>query len=136
MKASSTKSRSSEDCPRLTEKALSQMNPVEAWFHILKNCATFTGVPEGLDPRLSPVMEAARSQKLSAEDRIQYFRAMVSEEDRQDIALAYLQRGLEQGKAEALLETARRMLSDGVEISTIMKYTGLSTDQIRTLAAN
>lgn len=86
-----------DELPRLTEKALSQMNPVEAWFHILKRSATFTGVPEGFDPRLEPVMEAARSKRLTPEERLQYFRSMVSEEDKRDIAQAYLERGIEQG---------------------------------------
>ena len=63
------------------------MNPVEAWFHILKNSATFTEVPADLDPRLSPVMEAARVKKLSPEEMVQYFRSMVSEEDKKDIAV-------------------------------------------------
>ncbi len=140
------------ELPRLTEKALSQMNPVEAWFHILKNSATFTTVPEGLDPRLSPVMEAARSMKLSNEDKLQYFRAMVSEEDRKEIAQAYLERGfeqgmeqglkqgleqgLEQGSSEERIATARRMLANGYGLNDIAAITTLSPDEIRTLTTN
>lgn len=125
------------ELPRLTEKALSQMNPVEAWFHILKNSATFTDVPEGLDPRLEPVMEAARSKRLTPEERLQYFRSMVSEEDKRDIAQAYLERGieqgLEQGKAKGLKETARRMLARGLDLDVIADLTTLSLDEIRAL---
>ena len=128
------------------------MNPVEAWFHILKNSATFTTVPEGLDPRLSPVMEAARSMKLSNEDKLQYFRAMVSEEDRKEIAQAYLERGfeqgmeqglkqgleqgLEQGSSEERIATARRMLANGYGLNDIAAITTLSPDEIRTLTTN
>ena len=114
------------------------MNPVEAWFHILKNSATFTDIPEDLDPRLKPVMEAAQSQKLSGVDRIQYFRAMVSEEDKRDIAQAYLERGIEQGleqglaqgKSDALLETARRMLSKGLNPEVIAELTTLPLSEV------
>ena len=118
------------------------MNPVEAWFHILKNSATFTDIPEDLDPRLKPVMEAAQSQKLSGVDRIQYFRAMVSEEDKRDIAQAYLERGIEQGleqglaqglaqgKSDALFETARRMLSKGLNPEVIAELTTLPLSEV------
>ena len=125
------------ELPRLTETTLSKMNPVEAWFHILKNSATFTKIPEDLDPRLKPVMEAARSKKLSGEDRIQYFRAMVSEEDKRDIAQAYLERGieqgLEQGKIEERLDIARRMLSLGCEPEIIAQATTFSVEEIKSL---
>ncbi|MBO7480195.1 MAG: Rpn family recombination-promoting nuclease/putative transposase [Bacteroidales bacterium] len=125
------------ELPRLTETTLSKMNPVEAWFHILKNSATFTEIPEDLDPRLKPVMEAARSKKLSGEDRIQYFRAMVSEEDKRDIAQAYLERGieqgLEQGKIEERLDIARRMLSLGCEPEIIAQATAFSVEEIKSL---
>ena len=116
------------------------MNLVEAWFHILKNSATFTDIPEDLDPRLKPVMEAAQSQKLSGVDRIQYFRAMVSEEDKRDIAQAYLERGieqgLEQGKSDALYETARRMISKGIDPEVIAELTTLPLSEIRSLQSN
>jgi len=121
------------ELPRLTEKALSQMNPVEAWFHILKNSANFTSIPEGLDPRLSPVMEAARSKRLSDEDMIQYFRAMVSEEDKQDIAMAYFARGIEQGTTQERNDTARRMLSKGLDAAVVAEVTTLPLDQILAL---
>ena len=137
------------------------MNPVEAWFHILKNSATFTDIPEDLDPRLKPVMEAARSKRLSGEDRIQYFRAMVSEADRRDIAQAYMERGielgieqgielgieqgieqgiargleqgLERGKVEERLDIARRMLAMGCKPEIIAQATTFSVEEIKSL---
>ena len=128
------------------------MNPVEAWFHILKNSATFTDIPEDLDPRLKPVMEAAQSQKLSGVDRIQYFRAMVSEEDKRDIAQAYLERGIEQGLEQGIaqgleqgleqgqnkerLETARRMLAKDIDPEVIAELTTLPISEIRSLQSN
>ena len=115
---------------RLTEKALSRMNPVETWFHILKNSATFTDVPEGLDPRMKPVMDAARAKRLTPEEMQNYFRSMVSEEDKRDIAQAYLERGLEQGRLEGLIETARRMLAKEIDPEVISELTSLSVDEI------
>ncbi|MBO4231596.1 MAG: hypothetical protein J5886_07955 [Bacteroidales bacterium] len=44
-----------------------------------------------------------------------------------------LAEGHAEGHAEGLRETARRMVADGLEISIIQKYTGLSPDDIRAL---
>jgi len=41
--------------------------------------------------------------------------------------------GRAKGRAEGLLETARMMLSDGVALSLIQKYTGLSQNEIQNL---
>jgi predicted transposase/invertase (TIGR01784 family) len=46
---------------------------------------------------------------------------------------AALQRGLEQGREEKAIETARTMLADGEPIDKIHKYTGLSTEEIKQL---
>ena len=86
---------------------------------------------------------------------------MVSEEDKRDIAQAYLERGieqgleqgiaqglghgleqgiaqgleqgLEQGKVEERLETARRMLSLGCEPEIIAQATTFSLEEIKSL---
>ena len=44
-----------------------------------------------------------------------------------------LAEGRAEGRTEGLFETARMMLSDGVALSTIQKYTGLSQDEILNL---
>ena len=41
------------ELPRLAKKALKDMNPVESWFYILRNCRNFAHKPEGMDPRLT-----------------------------------------------------------------------------------
>lgn len=73
---------------------------------------------------------------------------MVSEEDRKEIAQAYLERGfeqgmeqglkqgLEQGSSEERIATARRMLANGYGLNDIAAITTLSPDEIRTLTTN
>ena len=41
-----------------------------------------------------------------------------------------LAEGMEKGKSERSQEIARKMLADGVDINLIMKYSGLSQEQI------
>ena len=92
-----------------------------------------------------PVLEASRTNSLTDKNLQQYFRAMVSDYERKDIAAAYYRRGVEEGvekgkaegraegRAEGLEETARRMLADKVSPETIVKYTGLTEEQVKAL---
>ena len=58
----------------------------------------------------------------------QMFAAAISEKDRR-----LLQEGEAKGKAENRREIAQQMLSDGMPVATISKYTGLSEDEISQL---
>ena len=44
-----------------------------------------------------------------------------------------LQQGISQGEYQAKIETAKNMLKDNLDIETIVKYTGLSIDTIKSL---
>ena len=70
---------------------------------------------------------------------------MVSDTEKQQIATANyqdgfeegmktgLEQGLAQGAEQQALETARRMLGDNVSMETIVKYSGLTEEQVRAL---
>ena len=133
------------ELPRLAKKALSEMDPVESWFYILKNSGKFAEKPEGLDPRYDQVFEAAKTNRVPGEERLQYLRAMLSDYDKKDISEAYYEaghedgyeqgmvEGVEKGKAEGKAETARAMLADGMSPELVSKYTGLSEEEISQL---
>lgn len=42
--------------------------------------------------------------------------------------------GIEEGKIETKIETAKKMLLDGMPVDLILKYTGLSKEEIEKLA--
>ena len=44
-------------------------------------------------------------------------------------------RGREQGRAEKALKVAKEMLADGMPVDKIVKYTGISEEEIKTLQA-
>ena len=48
------------ELPRLAKKAVKDMNPVENWFYILRNCRNFAHKPEGMDPRYDHIIEARK----------------------------------------------------------------------------
>ena len=129
------------ELPRLAAKAPKDMNPVESWFYILKNCSTFADKPEGLDPRYDKVFEAAKTNLVPDNERIKYLRAMLSDYDKRTIGEAYFEEGVkvgkEQGKAEGVEETtlrdARGFKKAGVAPEIIADVTGLSLEEIAAL---
>ena len=44
------------------------------------------------------------------------------------------QEGKQEGQHEERLNTARRMLADGLDVAVILKYTGLSAEDVASLA--
>jgi predicted transposase/invertase (TIGR01784 family) len=43
------------------------------------------------------------------------------------------QEKFKQGQQQQAFETASKMLADGLDLATVMKYTGLSSDDLATL---
>ena len=62
---------------------------------------------------------------------------MISETEKEDIAVANYQDGyldgMEKGETKHAIETAQRMRKDKVPVETIIKYTGLTEEQVRAL---
>ena len=87
------------------------------------------------------MIEEAEYASMNMEQRYQYALAMKQKWDYQNQLDFAEQKGRSEGKAEGLaeghdeekIETARRMLADKVPTETIMKYTGLSVEQLREL---
>ena len=105
------------------------------------------------------MIEEAEYASMNMEQRYQYALAMKQKWDYQNQLDFAEQKGQSEGKAEGLaegrseglakgrseglaegrdtekIETARRMLTDKLPVETIMKYTGLSVEQLRELSA-
>ena len=133
------------ELPRLAKDSFQDMNPKEEWFHLLKNMRNFALNPKGVPERLQTVLEASRSNSLPDHQQLQYFRAMVSDTEKQQIATANyqdgfeegmktgLEQGLAQGAEQQALETARRMREMGLGEEIIIQATGLTEEQVRAL---
>ena len=75
------------------------------------------------------MIEEAEYASMNMEQRYQYALAMKQKWDRQN----QLDFAEKKGHEEEKIETARRMLADKVPGETIMKYTGLTPEQLREL---
>lgn len=136
------------ELPRLAQKALKDMNPIENWFFILRNCRTFASKPEGMDPRYDHIIEAAKTNHVPDKERTQYLRAMISDYDKQDIAEANIEYGMELGREQGLKQGREeervkhlaekeqmviKMIAKGLSTTDIAEYSGLSEEAINNL---
>ena len=122
---------------------MADMDHVESWLHIFRESANFAGRPEGMDKRFDGVVEAANMQALPENEKMDYFKAMLSDkerleygEDRFAAGLAEgmekgIEKGIEKGMEKKAFERARAMLADGKDFKEITKYTGLSEEVIK-----
>ncbi|MBO4475785.1 MAG: PD-(D/E)XK nuclease family transposase, partial [Bacteroidales bacterium] len=117
------------ELPRLAKNSFDTLNPKEQWFHLLKNMRTFALNPKGVPERMKKVLEASRTSALPGKEQLQYFRAMISDIEKEDIATANYQ----SGKEDHARETAQRMLADKKPMEEIVKYSGLTEEQIKAL---
>ena len=121
------------ELPRLAKKALTEMNPIESWFYILRNCGKFANVPEEMNARYGHIIEAAKTNLVPDKERTQYLRAMLSDYDKKDIAEAYFEEGMEKGEIKRSREIALAMLADSMDIALVAKYSGLSVEEVEAL---
>ena len=121
------------ELPRLAKDSFESLDPKEEWFHLLKNIHNFALNPKGIPERMRPVLEAARTNSLPDQERIKYFRAMISDIEKESIATANYRDGFDDGMEKGALAIARRMLEDNEPIEKIVKYSGLTEEQIKNL---
>lgn len=93
--------------------------------------------PKGIPERMKKVLEAARTSSLPGKEQLQYFRAMISDIEKEDIATANYKDGFDEGMKKGDLRrattTARLMLADHEPLEKIVKYSGLTEEQIKAL---
>ena len=86
-----------------------------------------------MDPRFKKVTNLASFHYWPDKEQLQYIRAMISEEEKEDLlGGAYDQgvddgymKGREEGRNDALLETARKMQAAGADPAFIKEMTGV-----------
>ncbi len=114
----------------------------ERFLWMMKNLPTFVEKPELWDdPYFNEFMEQATFASMSFEEQEAYIASMKQKWD-YDNSIEFaeqkgLARGREEGREEGMkqgaLEVARRMLEDNEPIEKIVKYSGLTEDQIKAL---
>ena len=99
------------------------VTPLEEWVRYLKDGIITS---ETTAPGLEEAREKLRYYSMSPEER---YAIMIQN----DVLSTAKFEGWEEGRAEERLETARRMRSDGLSMEMVVRYTGLSEEEINNL---
>lgn len=141
------------ELPRLQRFTGDARSPVAQWFALIKNIAKFAHDRDL--GRFATAVATARVGGLTEQELKNYFSTMISERDRiaeneysfqqgykkaQRDIIAENEYSFQQGYKKAREEAgaascgyAKNMLSDGVPIETVSRYTGLSVEKLREL---
>lgn len=116
-------------------------------FYIFKHSSSLIDIPEAIreKPFFNQLLEACRIAAFDEQKKTKYEKAMLDERDILEIKDYAFEQGLEKerqrkgrrigwGKKEAVNETAKAMLADGMPVETVAKYTGLTAEMIGNLA--
>ena len=112
------------------------LSPMEGWLFLFKNLHNFDGEPEGMDPRFKKVTNLASFYHLPDKEQLQYIRAMISEEEKQDLLAGAYDQGVDDGftKGEAKGRAEGREEGSNArseEIARKMNEMGFSPEQIK-----
>ena len=126
---------------RLKETSIKGLTPIQSWFYILKNMRKFAGKPEDMGERYAAIAEAARLRHLPDDEKLQYLRNMITEEEKIELYDTGfedgMEKGMEKGRAEGMEEVriaiAQNLLTMEYPIETIAQVTGLTPEDITAL---
>ena len=113
-------------------------NDFERWIYILKNMSTFERMPfQARNAVFKKLSEITDISALSHEEREKYDESLKYMRDYnaslEGAKIIGHREGLQAGLLESQTNIARMMLNDGESIDKIMRYTGLTEDQIKLL---
>ena len=106
----------------------------EKWLYALKNLYKLTQRPKELcDKVFDRLFEEAEIAKFTPQEMREYEASKMAYRDIKNSIDTAKQEGIEEGMNQKALDIARNMLADGVDINLIMKYSGLTQEQIEKL---
>lgn len=107
----------------------------DKWLYVLKNLHRLLDRPKALQARIfERIFQLAEVSNLTPEEQINYIKIMTTENDiRNQIDFAH-DKGMEKGMEKEKAKTAKSLKDLGVELSIIIKSTGLSKEEIEALS--
>ncbi len=120
------------ELPRFKKKEQELETVLDKWVYFIKCADDLELIPEHAkaDPALEAAYKAANQFGWSGEDLEVYdYRGIKMQDARGALQLAK-ERGEQRGERRKALDTARKMIADGLDPAIIAKYTGLSLEEI------
>ena len=127
------------NCEPWSENEVSKLEtPQDFMLYLLKNSREMKEIPkEFLGKGFDKLLETCKFANMTEIEQREYISHLKAEWDREG-QLGYAEargreEGLEQGREEERLKTARAMKARGMEVSVIADITGLTPEQIESL---
>jgi len=127
------------ELPKFTKKEEELDTILEKWIFFLKHADELDVIPDSADTvALRHAYDIANQFSWTKEELEVYDYWGIKEQDERGAVQYALrtgtQQGIQQGETRKALETAHKMLADGLDMALIVKYTGLCAEEITTLA--
>ena len=132
---SSTISITFAEMPRFRKKRSECATYRDMLFQVFRDGKQWDSVPEEFskDKRICAVMNACEFARFDADKKLKFELEMLNEFDRENHLRQEREKGLQQGREDKMIEIATKMLSDGLDVELVAKYTGLSLDSLAVL---
>lgn len=122
------------ELPKFTKADQELSTILEKWVFFLKYADELEVIPESADSvALRAAYNIANQFSWTKEELEIYDYWGIKEQDERGAVQYALKAGEQKGELKGRLETARKMLADGLDVTLIAKYTGLSVENITAL---
>ena len=122
------------ELPKLPKTLLEAKDTTEWILYTIKHIGSMKTMPnEYRGTYLEKIFGLSNFAAMSELTQQEYLAVFMAELDEKSRLRSAREDGLAEGR-EALYEAARRMLADGMEVSAISRYTGLTSEQIHQLS--
>ncbi|MCK9457286.1 MAG: Rpn family recombination-promoting nuclease/putative transposase [Candidatus Riflebacteria bacterium] len=131
------------ELPKFNKTEEELENDFERWLYVLKNLHMFDNRPAKIQNRIfKKLFEVAKIAAFTKDEKMAYETSLKHLRDMNNVIDTARREGHEEGIAEGIekgivsekIQTARKMLNDGLSPEIVEKYTGLTLAQIELLA--
>ncbi|MCC6411256.1 MAG: Rpn family recombination-promoting nuclease/putative transposase [Saprospiraceae bacterium] len=118
------------EMPNFSKAEGDLQNNFDKWMYVLQQLPYLQNRPLALQDRVfQKLFEAAEIAKFTPDEKIKYEESLKYYRDLKNV----VDTSFDEGKAERSVEIARQMKSEGEPIEKIVRFTGLSTEEIKNL---
>ena len=122
------------ELPKVTSISDKSSNLEKLCFALHNMTALKSRPPEMQAEIFDLLFNSAEISKFTPEEKVKYEHDMTTERDIRNQIQYAKEQGIEQGAGQKAVEIARKMLADGLPLSSVSSYTGLTCDQLKSLS--
>ena len=122
------------EMPNFSKKESDLQSNFDKWMYVLQQLPYLQNRPQALQDRVfQKLFEAAEIAKFTVDEKNKYEESLKYYRDLKNVVDTSFDEGKIEGKIEGKLEIARQMKSEGESFEKIIRYTGLTQEEIEKL---